>query len=191
MRNLFLAGKKKRHHGTDPVDDCRDSGFAAVFTDAGGQPFGEKFEFFIKRWIALNDVKCCQSRGDGAGVAGQGARLIDLACRGDMTHDVAGAAIGPHGQPAADNLAERGDVGNAVVKLLRAAGGEPEPGDDFVENEKRAASFRDVAQALQKSRLWRNNAHVAGHWFDNDSSDGFAVPFKQGRKRLNIIVGGY
>ena len=44
----------------------------------------------------------------------------------------------PTGQAAADDFAERGEVGLDVVELLRAAEGEAEAGHDLVEDEQRA-----------------------------------------------------
>ena len=71
-------------------------------------------------------------------VAGERARLIDGAGGRDLLHDVAPAAVGADGQAAADDLAERGEVGRDAVELLRAAAREAEAGHHLVEDEQRA-----------------------------------------------------
>ena len=54
-------------------------------------------------------------------VAGERPRLVHGAGRGDELHDLAPSAVGAHGQPAADHLAERRQVGRDAVQRLRAA----------------------------------------------------------------------
>ena len=70
------------------------------------------------------------------------ARIVD-------GHDVGAAAEGAHRQPAADDLAEAGEVGLDAVHFLHAAGREPE-GDHLVEHEQHAALGGDRAQALEE-----------------------------------------
>ena len=85
-------------------------------------------------------------------VARERARLVDGADRRELLHDLALAAEGADGEAAADDLAERGEVGRDAVALLRAAERDAEAGDDLVEDEHDAVLVAQVAQALRGSR---------------------------------------
>ncbi len=60
-------------------------------------------------------------------------------------------AVGRRGQPAADDLAEAGEIGRHAVALLRAAAGDPEAGHHLVEDQQRAVLDRTARAALRGS----------------------------------------
>jgi len=93
----------------------------------------------------------------------------------DEAHDVAAAAIRADGKPAADNLADGGEIRTDGVAPLRAAEGYAEAGHYFVEDEQRAMARADGAQGLQVSGQGRDAAHVARHGFHDDGRDMIAV----------------
>ena len=71
-------------------------------------------------------------------VARQRARLVDRPGRRDLLHQVAPAAVGADRQAAADDLAERRQVGRDAEPLLRAAARHAEAGHHLVEDQQRA-----------------------------------------------------
>ena len=68
------------------------------------------------------------------------------------------AAVSADGQAAADDLAERGDVGRDAVQLLRAAAREAEAGHHLVEDEQRAVAPRELAQRFEEARARRRRS---------------------------------
>src|SRR5438874_879153 len=75
-----------------------------------------------------------ESRRHRERVAGKCARLIDRAERGKQVHDFGAPAKGPDGEPAANDLAERGQVRANAKHLLGAPATHAETGHHFVEN---------------------------------------------------------
>jgi hypothetical protein len=75
-----------------------------------------------------------------------------------MRHDV-GPMPGDRRQrkAAADDLAERADVGRDAVALLRAAIGEAEAGDDLVEDQQMPCGRKARAEGLEKARRRRDD----------------------------------
>ena len=78
------------------------------------------------------------SRGHGQRVPGQRAGLVDGPVGRDVSMISRAAAVGAHRQPAADDLAQAGEVGLAAEDGLRAAEREPEAGHHLVEDQQRA-----------------------------------------------------
>ena len=93
--------------------------------------------------------------GDAGGhrqrMAGQRAGLVDRARGRDEVHQVGPAAVRPDRHPAADDLAQRGEVRPDAEPRLGAAGPEPEPGDHLVEDEQRAVGAGRLAQVLEEA----------------------------------------
>src|SRR5260370_1385620 len=79
----------------------------------------------------------------------------------------AGLDCGCDGKAAADDFAERGEIGFDAENLLRGAVVQAKTGDDFVDDEQRAVLFCEVAKAGKKIGRGRNNAHVRGDGFDD------------------------
>ncbi len=98
------------------------------------------------------------------------------------------AAEGAHREAAADDLAERGEVGRDAVALLRAAERHAEAGDDLVEDEHDAVRVAQVAQTLQEALGGRHDAHVAGDRLDDDRRDLVAFCGERCRNRVEVVV---
>ncbi len=75
-----------------------------------------------------------------------------------MRHDVGAAGDRREREAAADDLAQRAEVGRDAVVFLRAAVGEAEAGHDLVEDQRNAVLLRDLPQPLQEARLGRQQA---------------------------------
>ena len=140
-------------HASPSTDDRRRLGHRAPCT-LGGQ-LGQRGE----------------AGGRGQRVAGQRAGVEHRPERRQRLHDVAAPADRADRQAAADDLAERGQVGHDVVLGLRAAVAEPEPGDHLVEHQQRADSIALGAQALQKPVDRCDDSHVRGDRLDDDRGD--------------------
>ena len=89
------------------------------------------------------EVRCLDQRQrgqtgrDGQRVAGEGSGLVHRAEWGDFAHDLAFAAKSTERHAAADNLAERGEVGFDAVKPLCALQPDAEAGHHFVKDQYR------------------------------------------------------
>ena len=105
------------------------------------------------------------------GIAGQRARLVDRTERRELLHDVATAAEGADRHAAADDLAERGEIGPHAVELLSAAERDAKSGHDLVEDQHRAGAIAFAAQGFQETRSRRNAVHVAGNRLDDHAGD--------------------
>ena len=81
------------------------------------------------------------------------------------------AAKGADRQAAADDLAERRQVGSNAVQFLGAAVGHPESAHDFIEDEDNPFLVAEVAQTFEEALPGRNGSHVAGNRFDDDAGD--------------------
>ena len=86
-------------------------------------------------------------------MARQRARLVDRTRRRDEVHQVGPAAVCTDRHPAADDLAERRQVGRDAEPRLRPAEPEPEAGDDLVEDEQGAVGAGRLAEVLEEPRL--------------------------------------
>ena len=95
-------------------------------------------------------------RGDAGGrgqrIAAERAGLKHLAGRQHVVHDVGPAAVGADRQAAADDLAQRRQIGLDAEQLLRAAVGDAEAGHHFVADQQRAVLLRQFAAALAGTR---------------------------------------
>ena len=114
-------------------------------------------------------------RGEPGGhrewVPGERARLIDVAGRRHALEQRARSAVGADGQPAADDLAERGDVRPHAVPALRAVPRDAEPGHHLVEHEQRAVRVTEVAQRFEEPGRGWHDAHVARDRLNHDRRD--------------------
>ena len=120
---------------------------------------------------ASSAVERRESRRHRHGVPGQRAGLVDRAERRDVLHDVAAAAEHADRHAAADDLAERREVGPDAVELLRAALRDAEAGHDLVEDQHRAVPRAFLAQRLEETRHRRDAVHVARDRFDDHAGD--------------------
>ena len=76
---------------------------------------------------AVEQAQGRQAGRDRQRVARQRARLVDVAGRGDPLHQLAAPGVGGRRQPAADDLAEDGQVGAYALALLGAAAATRKP----------------------------------------------------------------
>ena len=79
-------------------------------------------------------------------------RLVDGTDRSHALHQVAAAAVGPDRQPSPEDLSEGRQVRPDSADLLRSARGQPETGDDLVEDQERAVPSRSRAARPRGSR---------------------------------------
>jgi hypothetical protein len=129
------------------------------------------------------------ARGHRERVAAQGAGLIHGAERREAVHDVAPPAERTDGQAAADDFAERREVGPDAEALLRAAGREAEAGHHLVEDQHRLLLCRDLPEQFQVARSWQIQARVARHRLDDDRRDFAPVRGEARFQCLHVVVG--
>ncbi len=107
----------------------------------------------------------------------------------ELFHDLAPAAHRAHRHPAADYLAERGEVRPDPVARLRAALGDAETGHYLVENEDCAVPAAALAQRLEESRRRQHEVHVPRHRLDDHAGDRGAFLVEQAPERRRVVVG--
>ena len=111
---------------------------------------------------AVEPAQRGEARGDGERVARQGPGLVDVAGRGDPLHQLAPAAVGRGGEPAADHLAHHGQVGLDAEQLLRASPGDAEAADHLVEDQQRAGLGGGVPTASRNPGAGGTTPMLAG-----------------------------
>ena len=121
--------------------------------------------------VLLQDGQLCKARRGGNRVAGQCARLVDGTGGGDEVHELRTSAVGGEGHASADDLAEGDEVRRDTIVFGRAAEGEPEAGDDLVEDEQGTVCRADVPQEREEAVLRRDDAHVGGDRFHDDGGN--------------------
>jgi hypothetical protein len=99
------------------------------------------------------------------------------------------AAEGADRHAAADDLAERGEVGAHAGELLHAAARHPEAGHDLVEDQQGAVAVAGRAQALQEAGDRADHVHVAGDRLDDDAGDFLAELLEGLFDLFEVVVG--
>ena len=61
---------------------------------------------------------------------------------------------------------------------LSAGVTETKSGNDFIKNKNAPVILCDFTQSFQKSRFWKNDAHIGGHRLDNEGRDLLSAGFK-------------
>ena len=120
----------------------------AASSRPSAEPLRQAIERPIERGVQARDRP--QAGGDRERVAGQRAGLVHRTGRRDQRHQVLAAAVGADRQPAADDLAEAGQVGPHAVERLGAAAVDAEAGHHLVED--RAARRADRTACAGPSR---------------------------------------
>src|SRR5690606_24650315 len=151
-------------------DDGGDAGVGQGRSQPGGQPGGGGGELLVGG--GGEQLERGEPRRGGERVPRQGAGLVDGPERRHLAHDVAAAAVGADVEAAADHLAEGGEVGPHAGALLGPAAGDPEAGDDLVEDEERADPVALGPQPLEEPGGGRDEAHVGGDRLDDDAGHG-------------------
>ena len=106
-----------------------------------------------------------------------------------VVHDVAAPAECADGHAAADDLAQRGEVGLDAVQALSALRTDAEAGHHFVEYQHRAVLGAQLAQRTQELRFGCDEVHVAGHRLDDDTGDLVALVLEQVLQFRAVVVG--
>ena len=99
--------------------------------------------------MGLQIAQLGQPRRHGHGIPG-GSPPGRRSAGSHLLHQRPAGAVGPHGHPAADDLAEGDDIRPHAEELLGAAQGQAEAGDDLVENEQGPVFVAEGAQAPRK-----------------------------------------
>ena len=93
----------------------------------------------------------------------------------------------PTGKPAADDFAQRGQIGHDSVNFLRAAARDAKTGHHFIEDQERAVLRAFVAQRLEKTWLRKIKAGVGRNRFENDGGDLVRVLAKRRAHRVDVV----
>src|SRR5262249_30033824 len=151
------AGEEGGEHGADAIDGERDTRRAGAIFQARlelrATPLEPRIHLGRAESAERGETGC-----DGERVAGEGARLIDPARRGDALHEAAGPAVGAHGETAADDLPEAGEVGSDAVERLGPAVRDTKARDDLVEDQERAVPVAEGAQPREETGCGRHHA---------------------------------
>src|SRR5208283_172760 len=136
----YWAGSEEPgEHRAHAVGGQRNSGLTRQLCDSLRNAAGGAFELRIDFGLVLYEVgEGGNSGGHRQRISAQRSGLVDQAERRQLVHHVGASAEGPAGQAAAQDLAQRGEVGSDAVELLCAAEREAEAGHHLVENQQRA-----------------------------------------------------
>ncbi len=181
-RGVFVVGnlpaaEERRHHRADAVGNDGHAGIHGRLRQSRLEPVGELLQALVG--AVVKQVERFPARAHGQRIARQRPRLIDRAERRDLIHQLRAAAVGGGGQPAADDLAEAGQVGLDAVARLGAAPVHAEPGHDLVENQHDPERAGEFAQTLEVTGCRRDDPHVAGDGLDDQSGDFRATILQQ------------
>ena len=96
----------------------------AGFVRSGFPSFENCSRFLFKNLVEVRDchhlLQGLDAGGDGQGIAGEGAGLVDGAIGSDAVHDFLLAAVSSCRKAAADDLAEAGHIRADVISSLGA-----------------------------------------------------------------------
>ena len=115
------GSEEQRQHGADAVDADWNTRIPGALAQPVGESRGTSLQVRVKIRPAANLLHHGDPGGHRQRIPRQRPGLIDRSFRRDLFHDIAAAAVSAYGQPAADDLPERGQIGEDAVKLLRAA----------------------------------------------------------------------
>ena len=132
----------------DDRDLGREAGVGEDVLQPAAEHLGPARQHRVRRVVEV--VEGGEPGRRGQRVPRQRARLVHGPERGERRHDLGAAAEGADRQAAADDLAEARQVGGDAEQRLRAAPGDPEPGDHLVEDQ--AARRRASHSARSPSR---------------------------------------
>lgn len=183
-----FVGEEKREHRTD-LPHLRGQ---ALLFGGGDQRLAhlpaERIEAHV-RVSLLQQFQRGDARGHGEGIAAERAGLVHRAERRQHIHDLCPATECAHGQAAADDFPQAGEVGLDVFQLLHAALGQAEASHHFVENEQRVIGRAHVADMLQVTGARGNEPDVADVRLD-DHTGNFTRILGKGRGEGRWLVEG-
>ncbi len=139
--------------------------------------------------LGVGGTQAREAGGDGDGITGQGAGLVDRSARGEMGHDVGATTEGRGGQTTAHDLAEGHQVSGDPVDAVPAGRARAEAGHHLVHDQQRAVLTGEVAQALVEAGHRGDGAHVAGGGLGDDRSDLAGVRLEGGTHGGEVVVG--
>jgi hypothetical protein len=128
------TGEEEAEHAADMIGRQRNAGTGRSVRQARDEAIGRAPELCVET-RRLESAQRREAGGHRDWIAGQRARLVDGTEWRDVLHDFPAAAEGAHRHAAADDLAERRQVGPDPVELLRAALRDAEAGHHFVEDQ--------------------------------------------------------
>ena len=140
-REIHLEPERREHHVA-----ARDDLTSHAFLELGA----ERLEPVVETIVSRDHAERRQARRHRERIARHRPRLVHRARRGDLCHQLSPAAIGANRQTAADDLAQRREVGRHAIALLSAASRHTEPGHHLVEDQERAVGGGELAQVLQE-----------------------------------------
>jgi len=164
---LFLR-KENPEHRTHMVAGEGDARLPCLVTQALDQLFGARKEGVVKA-LPGDQVQGGKTGGHGHRIAGQGARLIDGTEGGNLLHHLAAPAKGAHRHAAANDFAQANKVGPDAIAPHGAVRRHPEARHHLIDNQQCAVLVAAFPQGFEKSRRWRDAAHIARHRFDDDT----------------------
>jgi len=180
--------EKEREERAHPGLRERMVELAADLLDPIGQATGQGRQPRVQVRCPLDPAQHGQARGGRERISAQRTGLIHRTGGGDPAHEIGAASVGADRQPAAQDLAQRGQVRPDPIHLLRPARGQAEARHDLVEDQDRAVLVTERAQILQEPRQRRDTSHVAGHRLDNDGRHLSRVSLQQGADRAGVVV---
>ena len=148
------AVKKIAEH---PADVVGGEGNAAA-RGRTGEPLHEQIGARVQPLVKArhcDEIQSGQPGRHGDRVSRKSPRLVNGSQGRELLHDVAPSAERAHRHAAADDFAERGEVGTYSVKCLRAAQGDAKPGHHLVEYQQRADPIAFLAQRPEEARRGR------------------------------------
>ncbi len=163
IRRRLAIGEEQPEHTGDEDRGEADAGFLRRRLKAPAERLRLLAEALVETlgFGELQGGKSCRHRHR---IARKRARLIDGSLGRDQAHQSLAAAVGPHGQAAADDLAEGVKVGVNAVELGGAATCDPEAGHHLIEDEQRAMAVAERAKSAEKARPREDEIHVAERW---------------------------
>ena len=183
--------EEQRHHAADagqPVRDAGRRGRTAQGPSASRAP--RRFEPRDKGGLVASSCERGDAGGGGQRIAAQRAGLKDFAGRQHVVHDVGPAAVGADRQAAADDLAQRGQIGRDAEQRLGAAIGHAKAGHHLVEDQQRAVPLRSArARADRNSRVGTTQPMLPTTGSTITAAICAPCSLKGSFERLRIVVG--
>ncbi len=131
--------------------------------------------------------------GDRERIAAQGAGLVHGSERGEQVEDPRRTAEAGERHAAADDLAERHEVGHprlagGLLEAPPAGGTHPEAGQDLIEDEQRAVGVRLVDEEAVEARLGGQHAGVRPGRLGDDRRDPPGMRGERGAHGVTVVV---
>ena len=103
-------------------------------------------------------------------------------------HDVASSAKSTQRHAAADDLAERDQIGGDAEQPLGTGRADAEAGHHLVKYEYAAMARTQVAASVEKFAFRHNQIHIAGNRLNNDAGDLVTLARERGFQHGCVVV---